>query len=101
MTSASTAEAELKRSRCSRAQRSFQSPNASHLSPFWPGRKTSRSSLRMKSGRIHRGEPGPQSRARVTNIDNEISLRTGHGTAGESGAFDFAHQGAEKRNCRG
>src|SRR2546430_161375 len=36
----------------SRAQRSFQSPNGSHFSPFVPRRKTSRSVVKIKSGRM-------------------------------------------------
>src|SRR5262249_32386675 len=36
----------------SRAHRWFQSPNGSHFSPSCPGRKTSRSVVRMKFGRI-------------------------------------------------
>src|ERR1700730_329586 len=51
-TSASTDCDELNNSACLRAQRSFKSPKASHFSPFWPGRNTSRSLVRIKSGRI-------------------------------------------------
>src|SRR4029450_13116441 len=52
MISAKTDCAELNNSACACAQRSFQSPNGSHLPPLRDGRKTSRSLVRMKSGRM-------------------------------------------------
>src|SRR5205085_1331195 len=57
MTSARTGWAEENNSAWSRAHRSFQSPNGSQLSPFLPGRKTSRSVVKMKSERIEKASP--------------------------------------------
>src|SRR5918996_1008088 len=49
------------------------------------------SSPRLRRGRRARTGLG-------ANIEHEISLRTGDGTAGESLAIHFAHRGAEKGN---
>src|SRR6266702_2263460 len=60
----------------SRAQRSFQSPNGSHFSPLFPGRKTSRSFVKIKSGRIGNSKSVRPDSSRSTERPVLIENRT-------------------------
>src|SRR5438132_6370086 len=60
----------------SRAQRSFQSPNGSHFSPLFPGRKTSRSVVKIKSGRTGNSKSVRPDSSRSTERPVLIEKRT-------------------------
>src|SRR5947199_8883071 len=60
----------------SRAQRSFQSPNGSHFSPLFTGRKTSRSVVKIKSGRTGNSKSVRPDSSRSTERPVLIEKRT-------------------------
>src|SRR5947208_11163237 len=70
--------AELNNSAWACAQRSFQSPNGSHLPPLRDGRKTSRSLVRMKSGRMGNSKSSKPDSSSSTEDRKSTRLNSSH-----------------------